>query len=293
METERLFFENTVIIGVGLIGGSLAIELRDKGLVRNLIGVGRGIKNLESAKRLNVVDSFTLDIKEAVKDADLVVVAVPVEKSISVMKECLKFLKKGAIMTDVGSVKGRIVDEIGPLVPEHVDFIPGHPIAGTEFSGVESALKGLFKGRKCILTPFERTAKPALDKIRLMWEQAGSTVVMMDAERHDRILAGVSHLPHMIAYCLVNTVADMDEGQSEILGYSAGGFRDFTRITSSSPEMWAEVGSLNKDEIFAMLNAFEIRLKRLKTLISEGRFEELKKDFERAKTIRDSLNVKH
>ncbi|MFQ5735433.1 MAG: prephenate dehydrogenase [Thermodesulfobacteriota bacterium] len=283
-----LHFDKVVVIGVGLIGGSLAMVLRARSMAGAIVGVGRGLPNIEAAKRLGVVDSITRDAAEAVRDADLVVVAVPVMKIASTIRAAAPRLKPGCIVTDVGSVKGALIEEVEPLMPPGVHFVPGHPIAGTEHSGVAAAFPGLFKGRKTILTPTGRTDAGALRAVREMWEAAGSEVVEMDAEEHDSILAAVSHLPHMIAYTLVNTVADMDQGGG-VLGYSAGGFRDFTRIASSSPEMWADICSMNGAQIVRVIEGFQRRLERLKHHIKIEDAEGLKTDFTRAKEVRDAL----
>src|SRR5574340_623679 len=204
-----IHFNKVAIIGVGLIGGSLAIVLRRKGIADSIVGIGRGIENLDAAKRLGVVDAVTRDIGAGVKDADLVVVAVPVLKIGETVRNAAPNLKKGCILTDVGSVKQSVIDEVAPIIPPGVHFVPGHPIAGTENSGVEAALPDLFVGRTCILTPVENTDPEAVNIVKTMWQEAGSKVITMDAVQHDRALAAVSHLPHMIAYTLVNTVADM------------------------------------------------------------------------------------
>ncbi|HAO93532.1 MAG: prephenate dehydrogenase [Deltaproteobacteria bacterium GWC2_56_8] len=283
------YFKKITVIGVGLIGGSLSIILRRKGLAGSITGVGRGLANLEAAKRLGVVDSFTQDVGEGVKDADFVLIATPVLKIGETVRKAAPFLKKGAIVTDVGSVKKAVIDECEPLIPKGVHFVPGHPIAGTEHSGVEAAFPDLFKGRRCILTPTDNTDDKALSTVKEVWEAAGSEVVVMDPSRHDAILAAVSHLPHMIAYSLVNTVGDIEKSGVDALSYSAGGFRDFTRIASSSPEMWADICAMNSDAILKTISDFEKRLANLKTLIDANDVEGLKHDFARAKSIRDSL----
>ncbi|MBI5587157.1 MAG: prephenate dehydrogenase/arogenate dehydrogenase family protein [Deltaproteobacteria bacterium] len=284
-----LHFKKVTVIGVGLIGGSLALVLRRKGLAGTIVGVGRGENNLETARRLGIIDSFTRDIAEGVKDSDLVLVAVPVLKIAGTIKEMAPHLKPGCIVTDAGSVKKAVVDEIEPIIPSGVHFVPGHPIAGTEHSGAEAAFPELYIDRKCILTPTSKTDKHALETVKKVWEAAGSKVMVMDAAVHDRILAAVSHLPHMIAYTLVNTVADMQERGDDALSYSAGGFKDITRIASSSPEMWCDICAMNKESIVSMIEGFQARLESLKKLIKDGDLTGLKDDFERAKKVRDSL----
>ncbi len=286
---STLHFKKAAIIGVGLIGGSLALVLKNKGIASEIIGIGRGVPNLETAKRLGLVDSFTTDIAEGVKGADLVVVAVPVLKMADTIRQAAPNLKPGCIVTDAGSVKGSVIEAVEPLIPKGVHFVPGHPIAGTENSGAEAAFAELYIERKCILTPTPRTDAKALNAVKEIWEAAGSTVVVMDAAVHDIILAAVSHLPHMIAYTLVNTVADMEASGEDVISYSAGGFKDFTRIASSSPEMWSDICAMNKTPLLQTIDAFQKRLDKLKGLIENGSCAELKREFEAAKGARDSL----
>lgn len=282
-------FNKVAIVGVGLMGGSLAIVLRQKGLASRIEGVGRGLANLETATRLGIIDSYSTDIGAGVRDADLVVLAVPVLKIAEAVEKAAPFLKPGCIVTDVGSVKKSVIDQVEPLIPEGVHFVPGHPIAGTEHSGAEAAFAELYIDRKCILTPTGNTDKAALETVKLMWEAAGSVVVSMDPELHDRILAAVSHLPHMIAYTLVNSVGDMEAEGIDAISYSAGGFRDFTRIASSSPEMWGDICAMNRTSILEMIEGFQRRLEGLKSLIEKNDTNALRDEFGRAKNIRDSL----
>ena len=286
---KKIHFNKVAIIGVGLIGGSLAISLKEADACDTVVGVGRGIENLKTAKRLGIIDSYTTDVKEGVKDSDFVVVGVPVLSIAKVIKEAATYFKRGAIVTDVGSVKETVVRDVEPLMPKSVFFVGGHPIAGTEHSGAEAAFSGLFKDRRCILTPTLKTDVNALEKVKAIWELAGSDVVIMDARAHDIILASVSHLPHVIAYSLVNTVADMEEKAGDVLKYSAGGFKDFTRIASSSPEMWRDICLMNRDAVLRLLDEFQKRLDEIKGHIKDGNAELVQKDFERAKRVRDSL----
>ncbi len=290
--TEQLHFNKVAIIGVGLIGGSIAMVMREKGIASKITGIGRGIENLEAAKRLGVVDAVTQEIEEGVVDADLVVVAVPVMKTVEVLKKAAPHLKTGCIVTDVGSVKHEVL-EAAAILPKGVRFVAGHPIAGTEHSGVEAAFKHLFEGKNCILTPTNATDKAALEQIKRLWLAAGSNVVLMDAELHDWTFAAVSHLPHIIAYTLVNTVASAGSEGFDLLKYSAGGFRDFTRIASSSPEMWRDVCGMNKGYIMEMLDSFQKRLDVIKKCVQNSDLTTLQKEFEKAKKFRDSIAHKH
>ena len=283
------YFKKLTVIGVGLIGGSLAMALRKKGMVGEIVGVGRSIPNLELAAKLDVIDKFTTDPAAGVMGADLVVIATPVASMAEMMKKMAPYLKEGAIVTDVGSVKGVITREAEGLLPTGVHFVGGHPIAGTEESGVCAAFPALFEKHRCILTPTAKTDKEALKKIMEIWEAAGSEVILIDAEKHDSILAAVSHLPHVIAYSLVNTVDDVKDFEESILGYSAGGFRDFTRIASSSPEMWRDICLLNREAIIDMITRFEKSLSRLKGYIKESDGHEIFKEFDKSKKARDSI----
>ncbi|MDH4227386.1 MAG: prephenate dehydrogenase/arogenate dehydrogenase family protein [Deltaproteobacteria bacterium] len=285
------FFKKVAIIGVGLIGGSLCYTLKDKKLAGTIVGVGRGEKNLKTAVSMGLIDSYTHDVNEGVKDADLVVVCVPVKSIASIVSSFARNLKPGAIVTDVGSVKEEVVKAVEPLMPKGAHFVAAHPIAGTENSGAEFAVRDLYVKRKCILTPTDKTDKEALQKVRALWEAAGSEVVIMDAKTHDIALAAISHLPHVIAYSLVNAIEDIDEEikDHDILKYTAGGFKDFTRIASSSPEMWADICDMNKAAILSTIEKFERVLTNIKGHISKGEYDAIKADFQRAKDIRDAL----
>lgn len=284
-------FKKVAIIGVGLIGGSLAMAMKQKRMADTIVGIGRGTANLELAMRLGVVDSISVDIESGVSGADLVVVAVPVLKTGETIKKAVSGLTSPCIITDVGSVKKAIIDECEAALPKGITYVPGHPIAGTENSGVEAAMANLYNERVCILTPTSNTPQTDIAKIREMWQEAGSRVVIMDAATHDRLLSAISHLPHMIAYTLVNTVAASGEKNIDFLKYSAGGFRDFTRIASSSPEMWADVCAMNKDNIIGMIENFQRQLETLKRLMVHGDFKGVKANFESAKKIRDSITT--
>lgn len=283
------YFKKLTVIGVGLIGGSLAMSLRKKGMAGEIIGAGRGISNLEMAVKLDVIDKFTTDAVSGVRDADLVVVATPVASITGILKRISPYLKEGAIVTDVGSVKGVIIKEAEELLPDGVHFVGGHPVAGTEESGVVAAFPTLFEKHKCILTPTPKTDRGALEKIRKMWEGTGSEVILMDADKHDSILAAVSHLPHVIAYSLVNTVDNVKDFEESILNYSAGGFRDFTRIASSSPEMWRDICLLNKEAVLDMIMRFEKSLSVLKGYIEKSDGHSIFKEFDKSKRARDSI----
>ena len=202
--------DKLAVIGVGLIGGSLALALKEAGAVGHVVGIGRGLPNLETALRLGVVDSYTQDIAAGVAEADVVFLATPVQALGTLAKQAMPHLKPGAILTDGGSVKQAVIDAIEPHLRDDVHFVPGHPIAGTENSGAEAAFATLYCDRRCILTPTTNTDAAALDLMQSMWQLVGSQVVIMDVEKHDRVLAAISHLPHMVAYALVNAVGSYD-----------------------------------------------------------------------------------
>lgn len=285
----RPFFERVAIVGVGLIGGSLALDMKRLGLTGHVVGIGRGVENLKIAASRGIVDSWTTELTEGVRGCGLVVVAVPVRSVAKVVDAMMPALTEGTILTDVGSVKARIIEEVEPLLKEGVSFVPAHPIAGTEHSGAAAAFEGLFKDRKCIITPTSRTPEDALETIKELWQAVGSEVVLMDAALHDIVLAGVSHLPHVIAYSLVNTIATMEEKKGQkLLEFSAGGFRDFTRIASSSPEMWADICSMNKEAILDAIEEFKRTLDSIKESIAADDLDAIKGAFEKAKKIRDA-----
>lgn len=287
--TDNFLIPRLAIIGVGLIGGSLSLALKEAGVVGEVVGCGRGKPNLEKALELGVIDRYTRDPIEAVTDADVVFLATPVKTLGTVTEEMLPGLKRGAIITDGGSVKGEVINMIEPLMPEGVYFVPGHPIAGTEKSGAEAAFPTLYRGKRCILTPTENTDQSALELVTKMWQTAGSEVVSMPVEKHDRVLAAISHLPHMVAYSLVNAVGSYDQYEENILEYSAGGFRDFTRIASSDPVMWRDIAETNRDALLEMMEQFEIFFAELKADISAGKSDKLFEFFLRSKQLRDAI----
>lgn len=284
-----LFIPRLAVVGVGLIGGSLALALKEAGAVGEVVGIGRGRANLETALRLGVVDRIETDAAAGVAGADLVFLATPVQSLASVASVVLPAMKPGAILTDGGSVKGAVIEAIAPLVPAGVHFVPGHPIAGTEKSGAEAAFATLYRGKRCILTPTAATDAAALETVRSTWETAGSEVVVMAVEKHDRVLAAISHLPHMVAYALVNAVGAYDRYEENILEYSAGGFRDFTRIASSDPTMWRDIAVTNREALLEMMQQFETFFAELKEDVRRGDGERLFEFFHRSKQSRDAI----
>ena len=282
-----IHFNRVTIIGVGLIGGSLGLVLKQRHAAGFIVGVGRGIDNLKKAVEKGIIDRYTTDLKQGVEDSDLVVLATPVCAIIDIAKEIAPYLKKGAMVMDVGSVKGRIVGEMESVMPDGVFFVGAHPIAGTENSGAESAFPTLFRDSRCIITPTPHTNRDSLDKARHIWEIAGSHVVLMDPDRHDMICAAISHLPHIVAYTLVNAVSEI--GDEELLEYSAGGFRDFTRVASSPADMWRDICLLNREQILDMIRLYEDRLRDIRSMIEMRNGEGLLREFENAREIKERL----
>jgi len=280
-------FQKMAIVGVGLIGGSLAMVCRQKGLAKQIVGYGRRLENLKKAVKLGVIDRFFQDLHETVKGADLIVLATPVGRLEALAREMASAVSREAVVMDVGSVKGDLVARLEEVLPNSSRFVGTHPIAGKEKTGVEAASATLFSGALCILTPTERTDPSALESVKAVWEAAGARLVLMDAARHDQILAAVSHLPHLVAYALVNTVLETRVQGQEVRSFSGGGFRDFTRIAASSPEMWRDICLLNKDPLLGMIEAYEKTLARLKELIRQGNGKGLEMEFERAKEVRE------
>jgi prephenate dehydrogenase len=275
------------IIGVGLIGGSMARALREEGVVQEVVGCGRGKANLDKAVELGVIDHYSHEIEKAVRGADFVVLAVPLGAMQASFEALQDVLAEDAVVTDVGSVKGSVVEDARRVfgrVPGC--FVPGHPIAGTERSGVEAAFPELFRNRRVILTPLPETDGAALERVEQVWKLCGAEVTRMSVAHHDEVLAATSHLPHMLAYSLVDSLARLKEND-EIFRYAAGGFRDFTRIASSNPTMWRDICLANREALDQMLQRFAEELKDLASLLQAGDGEGLLALFERAKAARD------
>jgi cyclohexadieny/prephenate dehydrogenase len=285
-----LFFERVAFIGIGHIGSSLArVMLRDK-LAGRITACANRPETLETVKRLKLADAVTTDPAAAVKDADLVVLATPLSAYGAVAKAIAPALKPGAILTDVGSVKSLVLREVKPLLPPHVHLVPGHPVAGTENSGPESGFPEVFRGRWCILTPVPGGDAAALDKVTRLWQSAEMQVVTMDAEHHDTVLAITSHLPHLIAYTIVGTATDLEETlKSEVIKFSASGFRDFTRIAASDPVMWRDIFLNNREAVLAVLQQFNEDLTALQRAIRWGEGDKLQALFARTRAIRRSI----
>jgi cyclohexadieny/prephenate dehydrogenase len=283
-------FERVALIGIGLIGSSLARVLRQENPKTAIVACARREETLAAVRRLGIADEATNDPAAAVVDADLVVVATPLSAYAEIGRRIAPVLQHGAIVTDVGSVKETAIRDLQPLLPPHAHFVPGHPVAGTENSGPESGFAELFRDRWCILTPPPETAPAAVEKVRALWQLAGMRVAMMPAEHHDKVLAVTSHLPHLIAYTIVGTATELGEDlQSEVVAYSAGGFRDFTRIAASDPVMWRDIFLSNREAVLELLQRFSEDLTALQRAIRRGDGDKLHDWFTRTRAIRRSI----
>lgn len=279
------------IIGVGMIGGSLGLALKQNKVAREIVGCGRTEKNLQNAVAGGAIDRYVLDPAQAVADAELIFFAAHNKAFAETLKLIGPALKKGAVITDVGSVKAPIVEIGERLTPEGCYFVGGHPIAGKEKSGAINLVDGLFTDRRCILTPTTKTDSGALALVRKAWEMIGSIMIEFDPHHHDRVLAAISHLPHLIAYTLVNAVGELGEKDDEVLMFPAGGFGDITRVASSNPEMWRDIFLMNREAVVEVIDVFLGKLQRLRGEINSEDGEALFKDFAMAKKTRETILV--
>ncbi|GAB4191873.1 MAG: prephenate/arogenate dehydrogenase family protein [Thalassobaculales bacterium] len=280
-------FARAALIGIGLIGSSIARAAREKGLFGHIAIHSRRAETLARAKEIGLGDSYHADPAAAVAGADLVVICTPLGAYGAVAEAIAPGLRPGAIVTDVGSTKQSPIAAVTPHLPEGVVFVPGHPVAGTEHSGPDAGFAALFEGRWCILTPVAGTPRPAVEAVAAFWRAAGSMVVEMDPAHHDRVLAITSHVPHLIAYTIVGTAADLEDHlQSEVIKFSAGGFRDFTRIAASDPVMWRDVFLNNREAVLEVLQRFNEDLTALQRAIRWGEGDKLEDLFTRTRAIR-------
>ncbi|WP_150523205.1 prephenate/arogenate dehydrogenase family protein [Roseibium sediminis] len=283
-------FDRLALIGIGLIGSSLAQIVRQKGLAKHIAISTRSEETFRRAEELGLGDSYSRDAADAADGADLVILCIPVGANEAVAKWIAPVLRAGTILTDVGSTKASVVEAVGPYVPNGVHFIPGHPIAGTEQSGPDAGFPTLFQNRWCILTPPAGTDAAAIAKLTEFWQACGSQVDTMDPDHHDKVLAIVSHLPHIIAYNIVGTADDLEAvTKSEVIKYSASGFRDFTRLAASDPTMWRDVCLNNKEAILEMLSRFSEDLSALQRAIRWGDGDKLFDLFTRTRSVRRSI----
>ncbi len=285
-EQQPEMFHRIAILGVGLIGASFARAARKQGLCRHIAGYGRNTENLRRALDMGIIDSFEADPAAACDAADLVLLSSPVGSFIDLAGKIAPGLKKGAVVTDAGSVKGNLVSGIEDLMPSGAHYIGAHPIAGSDRSGIDASHDELFRNALCIITPTIRSDKASLDTVIALWEKIGCRVERMDPFRHDRVFAAVSHMPHVVAFALVNVLHDLDEGFME---YAGQGFRDTTRIAASSPEIWRDISISNRDNLLEMMRAvrreFEIIIRHLET----GDAAALEEAFRKAQKLRQEI----
>jgi prephenate dehydrogenase len=281
-----MMFDKITIFGVGLIGASFALAMKKNGLCREITGFGRNKGNLSKAVEEGIIDSFALEPENACKGAELVFLSTPVGSFVELARRSASSLSKGAIVTDAGSVKGDLVYEMEKIMPENVHYIGAHPIAGSDRSGIDSSHAALFMNAKCIITPTEHSDEGALKTVIEVWKSLGAQVVTMGPERHDSIYAFVSHLPHVIAYSLVNTVAWKDSSYFEFCGQ---GFKDITRIASSSPELWRDICLLNRENLLETISLFQKNLDSLSRYLRAYDSDSLEREFIKARTLREGL----
>ncbi len=290
MSDTSVLFDRAALIGVGLIGSSLARCMKRHGLVGHIAATALTQSELDTAQRLGFVDSVSLSLPETVSGADLVMVCTPIGAFAAVGEAIAPALKPGAIVSDVGSTKQSVIRDLGPLVPEGVHFVPGHPIAGTEHSGPEAGFAELFEGRWCILTPPPGTDPAAIDRIAELWRRCGASIEIMDPAHHDQVLAITSHLPHLIAFTIVGTATDLGTHlQQEVIKFAASGFRDFTRIAASDPIMWRDIFLNNRDSLLDVCARLQEDLAQLQRAIRWGEGEKIESLIRRTREIRRRL----
>lgn len=280
-----LHFSRVVIVGVGLIGGSLALSLKRAGVVGTVVGVGRSAASLEKAKALGVIDEIA-SLEDAARGASLIVLCAPVAQNFALLHALEAHLQPGTIVTDAGSTKSDVIVAAKTALGDKVaQFVPAHPIAGRELNGVEAALDDLYLGKKVVLCPLQENARADVAAVRAMWEAAGAHCHVMSAVQHDAVFASVSHLPHLLSYALVAQVANAEDAALK-LDFAGGGFRDFTRIAASSPEMWRDICVANKEALLREISTYEAVLAHLKTQIKNGDGDALERVFARASAAR-------
>ena len=290
MKSENIIFDTVAIVGIGLIGSSIARGIQKNKIVRNVFGYAKTASTRAKARELGYMDKIFDTLVETVNDADLIILCAPVGSNAEIMRNIQGHLKKGTIITDVGSVKKAVIDQIDKYLPDGVSFIPGHPIAGTEFSGPESGFAKLFYKKCCLLTPYTDTDKVHLDKVVFFWEELGMFVDIMSPEMHDLVLATISHLPHLVAFNLVDTASKLENKKNyEVTKYAAGGFLDYTRVASSDPIMWRDVFLNNKDAVIEILDSFIDGLANLKDSIKMENGNKLESLFTETRNKRNKI----
>ena len=282
--------KKVAFIGMGLINSSLARDLKIKKFYLSASAYSRRLSTINKIKKLKLVDFASSNIEKTIKEADIIIVGIPVAAYQEVFKKICNNIKSGAIITDVGSVKKEVINSVKKYIPKNIDFVPGHPIAGTENSGPESGFAGLFKNGWCILTPNKNTSKNSVKIIKYMWQLVGMKVDIMDSNYHDEVLAITSHIPHIIAYSIVGTIANLQTTiKKEVIKYAASGFRDFTRIAASDPIMWRDIILYNRQSILKMLNLFKKDLSKLEYAIENNDDKFLLNLFTKTRRIRKDI----
>lgn len=282
----ELHFNKVAVLGVGLIGASFGLALKKKNLCKHITGCGRKEHNLKHAQEMGIIDSFELDPAQACADADLVLFSMPVGAFTKTARAISGSLKKDVVVTDVGSIKGKLVAEMESLMPDGVSFVAGHPIAGSDKSGIDTASADLFEGSRYIMTPTSKTDRNALKKIAELWYQLGSQITILTPEEHDKIYAAVSHMPHMLAYALVNTVAEINPSYLE---FSGQGFKDTTRIALSSPELWRDICIMNRENLIELLQHLRKNIDGLEGYLKEADPDALEQAFKKARMLRGNV----
>jgi len=282
-------FQKMVVAGVGLIGGSLALDMRRRGLVKEIVGYGRSEGNLRIARRKGIIDDFFLRETEIPSGVDFLMMGTPVQAIVPLTGAFLPRLGSGCIISDVGSVKAEIVKGMEKLLPPGIHFVGAHPIAGSEQWGADAAVENLFAGRRCILTPSRKTDRAALRKMAALWKRVGAKVEIMNAAKHDRVLGMVSHLPHVAAYALVNALDQTKVDGVDLKTFCAGGFKDITRIASSRPELWRDICLLNRKAVSKSLKNYIRNLERMKRWIDTGNGQSLEHEFAHANEVRGQM----
>jgi prephenate dehydrogenase len=280
-------FKKMTVIGVGLLGASLAKVCKERGLVEEIAGYGRNRENLEKARSLNIIDHCATDLSEAANNADLIVLCTPVSTIVPLIKNMISDIRPGAIITDVGSVKAPVVKDTDRLVPDNIFFVGSHPIAGGENSGLEASKSDLYQDKRCIVTPTEKTDKNALEKISALWQAVGMDVVSLSAEEHDFIFGAVSHMPHILVYALMNTLGALrTQDGREVTAFSGAGLKDITRIASSDPVMWRDICLTNRTHSLDLIDRFQVKLGEIRSVIEKGDGQGLENEFVAANKYR-------
>ncbi len=288
--TNTAILNKLVIIGVGLIGGSFALALRKAGLVKHIVGIGRSQKNLQCALELDVIDEIATDIQPALHNADLVLLAMPVGQTGHIMAQIAVHLQAKTILTDAGSTKQDVITAACRHIPiqNRHHFVPGHPIAGTEQSGAQAAQADLYRNKHVILTPLPETGMDAIERVKQLWQACGAQVSLMPADEHDRVLAATSHLPHILAFTMMNYLNHSTDQLGNLLHFAGSGLRDFTRIASSSPEMWRDICLANRETLLKQIDAYQNELKSLQELLKNNDGKELEQVFSKARNVREN-----